>query len=186
MLGQRKFSRVQLIVLLLIGSLMGAALLSPAIAEVSNKAFKKVKKDNKNDLEACEPGAVYAYAVINGAAVNNGGFAATGIEKQYNCAGGAITADRDGTGNYNVRIPGITTPDASSVAWSVTIDSGGCFFACGANSTYNGTVFGSGSEDFVHVQTANVVVDETETGGDEQGTADGVDTKFTLVAFSKT
>ena len=86
---------------------------------LSKKERKKVSKliDKRlgpalaSEQDACQNGAVFAYAVIDGEDVSIAPeFSTSGIRSQFNCRGGNIEASWHGSGIYRVRIPGLTTP----------------------------------------------------------------------------
>lgn len=65
-----------------------------------------------NKQDECSNGAVVAYAYLRGAQLT-AAFSTTGITQTFNCAGSAIEARRNSEGDYDVRVPGITTPAPS-------------------------------------------------------------------------
>jgi hypothetical protein len=107
---------VRWLALLAIGAVMGANLISPAVAHLGSFAHLK-----KHFQQRCKPGSVLAYAFVNGnggdpdgSTVSSTGFSTSGVSRSFNCHGGAIQARQFGTGDYGVRIPGVTTNDPTS------------------------------------------------------------------------
>jgi hypothetical protein len=116
--------------------------------------------------DKCVDGAVLAFATINGSTVTGPGFSSTGVLRQFNCAGGPIVVQDNGTGEYYVRVPGVTTPapaDEDRIAASVTV----------ADDTGNiGSYESQAGEDFIRVVFIN-------TAGAS------VDEEFSIVIFNK-
>jgi hypothetical protein len=102
--------------LLAIGAVMGANLISPAVAHLGSFAHLK-----KHFQQRCKPGSVLAYAMINGDGgdpgggnVSTTGFSTSGVVNDFNCKPGNIQATQFGTGSYGVRIPRVTTNDPTT------------------------------------------------------------------------
>jgi hypothetical protein len=169
--------------------LAGALIATPAISLTSQdkKQVKKIAKKQATKVfnskfqgafdaaiapiedanqDKCVEGAVLAFATIDGDEVTGPGFSSTGVLRQFNCAGGGITVEDNGTGNYDVRIPGVTSPaptDAGRIAASVTVaDVDGNFGSYQSNAT----------QDFINVETF-------DAGGGN------FDDEFSIVIFNK-
>lgn len=170
-----------MVTLAVIGGLAGALVASPvgaAFTPTKAKIKKIAKKEatkvfnsligsaiaNKQDV--CANGTVFAFATIDGDLVTGPGFSTTGVLRQFNCAGGPIEVEDNGTGDYDVRIPGITTPapageDLIAASVDVAEDTG-----------YIASYESDAAEDFIRV----VIIDWN--GADQ-------DDEFSIVIFNK-
>jgi len=103
----------------LVTSPVGAAF-TPTKAKIKKIAKKEATKVFNGKIggaiggkqDKCAEGTVIAYALINVDTVTTSttAFSTTGVSPQFNCAGGPVEARYNSdSGEYNIRIPGVTT-----------------------------------------------------------------------------
>jgi hypothetical protein len=91
--------------------------LDPRYVNVGETVANATNADKLDNLDSsafqqkCTDGAVLAYALVdgNGAATSNTTFSTNGVTQSFNCKGGPIEVRWNGTGDYSLRIPGVTT-----------------------------------------------------------------------------
>ncbi len=142
------------VALAVLGLVTAGVLMSPVGAAITKGTVKKIAKNQATKVfnklidpaiagkqDACQKGGVVAYGTIKAGDIT-ATFNSLAVSPQFNCAGGPIEARLESTGDYELRIPGVTTPAPSTqTVMTATAHSVNADFA---------TVF-PGSADFVQV-----------------------------------